>query len=379
MQATRSDELYVLIPVLFLALELSRKTWRLGFSDGRRRRQVRVAGGDVVGVMAAIESARKHFKLPAGARVVSCYEAGRDGFWVDRALRERGVDNQVVDSSSIEVSRQARRAKTDRVDCDKLLDLLMRWWGGESRALSVVRVPSAEAEDLRELHRSRGHAKQQRTRERNRLLGLLVKQGIAIERIAQAAPAQLKTRRTGDGRVLGPDTLADLERVWESYQHFDAQVRAIEAEQVRRVKTLAAAGHGPFAMTELLMQLKSVGIQSAWTLVMELFGWRSFKNRRELAASVGLTPTPYNSGNSVRDQGVSKSGNRRVRALMIELAWLWLRWQPDSALSRWYTQKFVGSQRSRKVGIVALARKLLIDLWRFTKDGVVPEGALLRA
>lgn len=379
MQATRNDELYVLIPVMFLALELSKKTWRLGLSDGIRRRQVQVTGGDIGGVLAAIAQARAKWKLPPCTRVVSCYEAGREGFWIHRALRELGIENEVVDSSSIEVSRQARRTKTDRVDCDKLLDLLIRWWDGERKALSVVRVPSPEAEDLRELHRSRGHAKQQRTREKNRLIGLLVKQGIAIKRIAEAAPAQLKVRRTGDGRLLGPETLADLERVWDSYQHFDAQVRAIEAEQVQRIKTLAAAGHGPFAMTQLLMQLKSVGIQSAWTLVMEIFGWRSFKNRRELAASVGLTPTPYNSGASVRDQGVSKSGNRRVRALLIELAWLWRRWQPDSALTRWYEQKFAGSQRGRKVGIVALARKLLIALWRFTQTGEVPEGALMRA
>ncbi len=379
MQATRNEALYAGTPRLFMSLELSKKTWRLGLSDGARRRQVRVDGGDIAGVMAAIAAARKRFGLPEDAPVLSCYEAGRDGFWLHRALQAEGVDNQVVDSSSIEVSRRARRSKTDRVDCEKLLSLLMRWAGGERQALSVVRVPDEQAEDLRELHRSLASALKDRTRQKNRLFGLLAKHGIAIESIREAAPEALAQRRTGDGRVLGPMALAALTQTWAAYRHFDAAVRALDAEQKRLLKELAAEGHGPFALIELLMQLKSVGIKSAWVLVMEVFGWRSFPNRRELAASVGLTPTPYNSGNSVRDQGISKSGNRHVRSLMIELSWMWLRWQPGSALSLWYRDKFTGAGRARKVGIVGLARKLLIALWRFTREGLVPEGALLKA
>lgn len=379
MQATRNETVYANVPRLYLALELSKKTWRLGFSDGRRRRQVRVSGGDIGAVMAAIAEARKRFALPEDTPVLSCYEAGREGFWIDRALRAQGIESLVVDSSSIEVSRRARRTKTDRVDCEKLLQLLMRWAGGEKQALAVVRVPSAEAEDLREVHRARQSALQQRTKQKNRLVGLLAKHGISIESIKEASPAALAKRRTGDGQLLGAMTLQSLAQAWEAHQHFDAAVRAIEAEQNRYLKEQAEAGQGPLALVHLLMQLKSVGIQSAWTLVMEVFGWRSFRNRRELAASVGLTPTPYNSGSSVRDQGISKSGNHRVRGLMVELAWLWLRWQPGSDLSRWYRERFAGAGgRARKVGIVALARKLLIALWRFTREGVVPEGALLR-
>lgn len=379
MQATRNSGVYSTVPVLFMALELSEKTWRLGFGDGSRTRQVKVAASDLAAVSEAIAKTKARWKLAETLRVVSCYEAGREGFWLHRALVARGIESQVVDSSSIEVKRQARRAKTDRVDCAQLLLLLMRWWHGDHRALAIARVPSVEAEDLRWLERAREHAQRQRTREKNRLGGLLATQGIRIEKFAQAAPTPLKARRSGDGRPLGVGFLVELERSWHSYQHFDAQVRKIEAEQRQRIKQFSAQGHGPYALMSLLMQLKSVGVQSAWTLVMEVLGWRQFNNRRELAGSVGLTPTPYRSGTIVREQGISKAGNRRVRRLLIELAWLWLRWQPDSALSRWYTAKFAGSQRGRKVGIVALARKLLIALWRFTTEGTVPEGALLRA
>jgi transposase len=379
MQAARNEGVYEKAPVLFVALELSSKSWVVQFGDGRRRRRIKIAAGDLCALGLAIEGTRSRWHLDPRVRVISCYEAGRDGFWIHRALLAMGLENHVVESSSIEVDRRARRVKTDRVDAEKLLQSLMEWHAGNKRKLSVVRVPSVEAEDLRMLHRHREHAKQQRTRESNRIRSLLATQGIAIERISDAAPERLRDRRSGDGRALGEEFKASLAAAWASYRHFNDQVRALEAEQLKRVRERASAGESPYVLMQLLMQLKSIGLHSAWPLVMELFGWRKFANRREIASCVGLTPMPYQSGASQREQGISKAGSRRLRALLVELSWMWLRLQPDSELSRWFRERFGSGQRSRKVGIVALARKLLIALWRLTLTGEIPAGARLRA
>ena len=376
MSATLQSECYENEAVLYMALELSNRKWRVGFGDGRRRRQVTVEAGDLAGLQAEIERAREKLKLAAGCRVVSCYEAGRDGFWLHRWLEESaGVENVVVDAASIEVNRRARRAKTDRLDVESLLRQLVRYVGGERQVWRVVRVPSREAEDALRLHRERERLVKERTAHRNRLRSLLVTQGVRLK-LDRTFEAQLRAVRLWDGRPLGGDLLAELEREWARLKQVEAQIEVIEAALKRRV---ASAEPGdPWWLVGQLTQLRGVGWHSAVVLVMELFGWRRFRNRRELGALTGLAPSPYASGDSARELGISKAGNRRVRRVLIELGWSWLRYQAGSELSRWFQARW-GSQgkRSRRVGIVALARKLVIALWRYLETAALPVGAVL--
>lgn len=367
--------------VLYLALELSDKRWKLGFSEGSRVRVVSIAAGDWAGLHAQMDKARAKFKLAAGVRVVSCYEAGRDGFWIHRDLVHEGVDNVVVDPASIEVNRHRRRAKTDRLDVRALLRQLMRYAGGEGEALHVVRVPSVAEEDRRRLHRERERLIKERGAHASRIDSLLITHGVRL-RLNQHFAEALQTARGGAyGYALGEDLLAELGREYERYRLADDQIKGLEAEQRRRVQALVAGecADADLAAVAQLMQLKAVGWQSAWLLVQEFFGWRRFANAKQVGACAGLTPTPYDSGDSRREQGVSKAGNRRVRTLMVELAWLWLRYQPDSALSRWFRARVGGAgKRARRIAIVALARKLLVALWRYLEHGVMPAGAVLK-
>jgi transposase len=300
---------------------------------------------------------------------VSCYEAGRDGFWLHRQLTELGIDNQVVDAASIEVARRARRAKTDRLDAQALLEKLMRYERGERRVWRLVRVPDPQWEDLRQLHREREQLRKDRNRARNRLTSKLVAQGVRL-RPGKGFLERLEAVRLFDGRRLPVHLKAGLVREWERLALIEEQLRAVE----REIRTLIDEHEGLRAV-RALMALPGVGPIGAWTLVVELFGWRAIANRRELAGLAGLVPSPYNSGAMERDQGISKAGNRRVRALLIQLAWLWLRYQPGSKHSRWFQERFGGgSKRQRRIGIVGLARRLVIELWRFAENGVVSEG-----
>ena len=378
MQATR-NEVYATTTVLLMALELSHKTWKLAFTDGSRRRVRTVPARSVEAVMAEIALTLAKWGLAGDTKLRSCYEAGRDGFWIHRALLTQGIDNLVIDSSSIEVSRRARRAKSDRVDAEKLLDLLSRFHGGERRALRPVRVPDEIEEDLRRLQRERTHLLGVRTRESNRIKSLLALHGIVLGKINSVSSEKIEHLRDWRNHALEPNLRAELERSHERYRQADQQIKLLEETQAQRLRAAASSGHGPYALMHLLLGLRGVGVQSAWQLVHELFGWRTFDNRRELGACVGLTPTPFQSGNLKHEQGISKSGNGRIRALLIELAWSWLRHQPDSELSCWFQRRFGSGARNRKVGIVALARRLVIELWRMTKTGVVPTGALLKA
>lgn len=377
MQAAR-DEVYGKGMVLLMALELSNTSWKLAFTDGTSRRQRTVPARSIDAVMAEISVVLEKWGLPEKTRIRSCYEAGRDGFWVHRALLARGIENLVIDSSSIEVSRRARRAKSDRIDAEKLRDLLSRFHAGERRALRVVRVPSETEEDLRRLHRERGHLLGVRTRESNRMKGLLALHGIVIERLVRVSATKIGQLRDWQGHPLEPNLRAELERSYERYQQANEQIKLLEDTQLERLRTAAGDGKGAYELMQLLLGLKGVGIHSAWQLVYELFGWRKFNNRRELGACVGLTPTSFESGSIRHEQGIGKTGNGRIRALLIELAWSWLRYQPQSELSRWYEARFGSGQRSRKVGIVALARRLIIELWRMTKTGVMPAGAQMK-
>ena len=304
----------------------------------------------------------------------SCYEAGRDGFWIHRYLLEQGINNVVIDSASIEVNRRKRQVKTDSVDVQAMLRLLMRYWGGESKVMSILRVPSVEDEDQRRLNRERGRLIKERGAHSARLKSLLVAHGVRLE-INKGFLKQLSQQKSACGYELGEELKAELEREYERFRLVSEQTKLLEDTQKRRVKS---ADKGSLHQIQQLMRLKGVGWQSSWILVMEFFAWRDFNNRKEVGACAGLTPTPYSSGDSEREQGISKAGNRRVRSLMVELSWLWLRYQPKSALSSWFEKRYAhGGKRMRRIGIVAVARKLLIAIWRYLKDGLIPEGAII--
>ena len=377
-QATLQGNDTAVTAVLYMALELSKSKWKVGFEHNGRRRRVSVEGGNLAELAAALGEAKAKFKLPETVAVRSCYEAGRDGFWLHRWLASVGVANLVVDPASIEVNRRARRVKTDAVDLEMLLARLIAHHRGEP-VWKVVRVPDPQAEAARHLHRERERLQAERTREVNRLKGLLFAQGIRLKsfRLTDWA-TRVEGLRLHDGQALPGDLKADLERAGERLTLLDQQLKTIESEQARRLRE--APAEGALAKVRQLCALKGLGPTGSWVLVMEFFGWRAFQNGKEVGALAGLTATPYASGASAREQGISKAGNRRVRALMVELAWLWLRYQADSALSRWFGERFgANGKRHRRIGIVALARKLLVALWRYLETGEPPAGARLKA
>jgi len=365
-------------PALFLAFELSANQWKLGFTTGvaQRPRERNVPARHIEAVWEEIRKAKERFGLPADAPVISCYEAGRDGFWLHRWLVTQGVANCVVDSSSIEVNRRHRRAKTDRLDVQKLLTMLLRHVAGERKVWRIVRVPSVEEEDRRQLHRALTTAKRDRTRVINRIKGLLASHGLVMPP-GRDFPQQLEHLRLWDGTPLPAGLRHRLNQEWEHVVALAQRIAQLEAE---RRAVLQTAEDAVTKKVQQLLMLKGIGINSAWLFVMEFFGWRAFHNRKEVGALSGLTPTPYASGNTAYEQGIAKAGNAHIRAMAIEIAWGWLRFQPQSALTQWYQQRFGhGSSRLRRIGIVALARKLLIALWRFIETGVLPDGAALKA
>jgi transposase len=365
--------------VLYVALELGKAKWKVGstIGMGQKPREVTIRGGDREGLRQEIGRAKQRFGLSQSVQVVSCYEAGPDGFWLHRFLLHIGVNNHVVDSSSIEVNRRARRAKTDRLDVRKLLAMLLRYRWGEKKVWSVVHAPSVEEEDRRQLHRELMSLKTERTRQINRIKGLLTSQGILLASCGKGFLARLKDIRLWDGSPLGKGIVEHLTHEYDRLEIIRLQIKKLLAEREERVRS---SKEQSIQKVKKLMTLRGVGLDSAWLYTMELFGWRKIKNRRELAALSGLVPTPYQSGESSREQGISKHGVRYVRAYAVELAWNWLRLQPNSDLSLWYTKRFAyGGRRMRKIGIVALARKLLIALWRYVEMDLVPQAAQLKA
>jgi len=341
----------------------------------QKPRERNVTARDQERVLDEIAQAKRRLGLPETAPVVSCYEAGRDGFWLHRFLEAHGIPNQVVDSSAIEVSRRQRRAKSDGLDVRKLLSLLIRYHEGERQVWQVVNVPSVEAEDHRHLHRDLETLKQERGDTTRRIKGLLSSQGLRVKSLTQL-PEQLDALRLWDGSPIPPGLRQRVLRVYAHHQFLSEQIAAVEAERRTRLQTSTETS---IDQVRQLMMLKGIGINGSWWLVMEFFGWREFKNRREVGGLAGLTPTPYQSGESVREQGITKSGNRHVRWMITELAWSWLRFQPDRALSVGFRERFGdGGKRLRRIGMVAVARKLLMALWRFLKTGALPEGAVLK-
>ena len=364
-------------PTLSLAFELGKNTWKLGFTIGvaQQPRERTIPAGDVARLQQEIARAKQRFGLPEDARIVSCYEAGRDGFWLHRYLVAHNVQNHVIDSASIEVNRRQRRAKTDRLDVRKLLTMLLRHMAGERKVWSVVRVPSIEEEDRRQLHREMTTAKQDRTRVINRIQGLLAGHGVQLA-LQGDVDAQLEQVHQWDGSPLPPALLSRLKRAWQQVGFLTTHIQTLEAQ---RRAVLRRREDAVIAQVRQLFTLRGIGVNSAWLYVMEFFAWRDFQTPKQVGALAGLTPTPSQSGESRRELGIAKAGNRHMRAMAIEIAWAWRRFQPASALSQWYERRFGhGSARLRKIGIVALARKLLIALWRFLKTGVLPEGAVLK-
>jgi transposase len=376
--ATRNPQDTPTEGILFVAFELSEKTWKLGFTTGhgQKPRERTVSARQQERVLDEIAQAKRRMGLPESAAVVSCYEAGREGFWLHRFLQGHGITNHVVDSSSIEVNRRRRRAKSDGLDVRKLLSMLMRYHHGERQVWQVVKVPSVAAEDHRHLHRDLETLKQERASTTTRIQGLLSSQGLRVTSLTKL-PEQLDALRLWDGSPLPPGLRRRVLRVYAHHTFLSAQIAEVEAE--RRAQ-LQASTDTRIDKVRQLMQLKGIGINGAWLLVREFFGWRAFKNRREVGGLAGFTPTPYQSGESAREQGITKAGNRHVRWMTTELAWSWLRFQPESALSVWFRERFgAGGKRLRRIGIVAVARKLLIALWRFLETGVLPVGAVLKA
>jgi transposase len=359
---------------LYLAFDLGWSGWNLAFTTGvaQKPRLRTIRARDLPALELEITRAKDRFKLPADTVVISCYEAGRDGFWLHRYLLSKGVQSLIVDAASIEVNRRKRRAKSDRLDAASLVVMLIRWHLGERKLWSIVQAPSPEAEDLRQLHRELIGLKNERTEHINRIKGLMASIGLALA-VDRRLPERLDGLRQWDEKPLPADLRSRIIREYDRWLLVESQICSLEAEQRRQVRDDATPG---VETIRQLFGLKGVGLQGAWLLEREFFGWRSIRNRRQVASLAGLTPTPYGSGDMEREQGISKAGNKRLRWLMVELAWGWLQYQPNSALSRWYQRRFAeGSARMRKVGIVALARKLLVALWKYVSRGEVPEGA----
>jgi transposase len=362
---------------LYVALELGWTKWKLAMSTGlgQKPRLRTIAARDLGQLRAELARAKQRFGLAGDCAVLTCYEAGRDGFWLHRFLSSEGIENLVVDPGSIDRPSRRRRRKTDRLDAEKLVRLLLRYWEGEREVWSVVSVPSPEEEDQRHLHRELLTLKKERTRQINRMKGLLAGQGLRLDPMASGFAGELEAARLWDGSAVGEALRLRLQGEHERLCFIRDQVRELEIERRRLLQESTAR---PIDQVKTLLRLKGIGIESSWLFVMEVFAWREFRNRREAGSLIGLTPTPYNSGAMDTELGISKAGNRRVRALLIEIAWGWLRFQPQSKLTKWYRERFGdGGSRQRRIGIVAVARRLFVDLWRFVDQGIIPEGAIL--
>jgi transposase len=368
---------------IFVAIELSQKSWlvTLHSPDKGKMSRHRLEGGDHAGLLALIGRERDRAARALGAvpAVVSCYEAGYDGFWLHRLLLAAGITNYVFDPASIAVDQRARRVKTDRIDGEKMLRTLMAYLRGEPRVVRIVRVPAPEQEDARRASRERGRLVKEQTAHTTRIKALLRLMGMAVGNPRRRDwLSWLSAQRDWQGQAVPPRMLAEIK-----YEH--ARLMLVREQLEGLAQASAQADPAPAATqmaerSELLLRLKCLGPAFATTLASEVF-YKDFRNRREVASYFGLTPSPWQSGGTDRDQGISKAGNPRARCAAIELSWLWLRHQPESALTRWFRSRTHNnaSKRNKRVAVVALARKLMVALWRYLTTGLVPEGALLKA
>jgi transposase len=364
------------------AIELSKQSWLIGFITPLSTRIGRriLSGGDWKGLLKLIDEVRARVSREIGrtVEVVSCYEAGYDGFWLHRQLEAQGVRNCVIDPASLQVDRRVRRVKTDRIDTERLLRSLMAYLRGEPKVWSVVRVPSVAEEDARRLHRERDRLVSERVQHVNRIKGLCALQGIYdYNPLHPQAMTRLEPLRTAQGSALPPRLKSEIKRELHRLKLVVEMIATLEAERDAIVEDVTST-HVNAEKIRSLHKLKAIGPEFAAVLVGEIFH-RDFNNRRQLASYVGYAPSPFQSGSVAHDQGISKAGNRKGRTTGIELAWLWLRYQPDSDLSIWFRTR-VGTVkgRIRRITIVALARKLLVALWRYLETGLVPRGAVLK-
>ncbi len=363
------------------ALELSKTTWVCAFSAPGDGNVVvhKIKAGEVDRLIGFLDSskAKAEHQLGRPLQNALCYEIGYDGFWLARILIARGIRTVVFDPASFLMPRRGRRAKTDRLDAEGMTRTLRAWLGGDREVARDVQVPSVEQEDAKRIERERKYLVEERTSIVGRIKGLLALHGIWLssKRISRNLNERLDTLRTGDGRPLAPFLRRDIERMLRHYEFVCQQIAEVVAD---RSRALAEDRFPQAEKVRHLATLGAVGETTATILVAEVYH-RSFETRRHVASFVGLAPSPYNSGDTDRDRGISKAGTKLARQTLVELAWFWLRYQPNSQLSRWWHERFGDKgMRGRKVGIVALARKLAIALWRFVEQGVIPEGATLK-
>jgi transposase len=366
---------------IFVAIELSQKTWlvTLHSPDKDKISRHKLEGGDHAGLLGLINRVRDRAARALGAvpAVASCYEAGYDGFWLHRLLMAAGITNYVIDPSSIAVEQRARRVKTDRIDGEKILRTLMAYLRGEPRVARMVRVPTPEQEDARRATRERHRLVKEQTAHTNRIKGLLRLHGFAVGNPRRRDwLTGLAQQRDCQGQAVPPRILTEIENEHARLMLVRKQLDAIERAPAAADPTPAAAEMT--RRSEQLLRLKSLGPAFSTTLTQEVF-YKDFSNRREVGSYFGLAPSPWQSGGTDRDQGISKAGNPRARCAAVELSWLWLRHQPDSELSQWFRQRTLNaSKRTKRIAIVALARKLMVALWRYLTTGLVPAGALLK-
>lgn len=373
MTATTCSVVSVNEPTLYVAFELGKKDWKLAMTSGFGMEPWlrTVPSGDIGAVTRVLRDGRRRYALPEDARVMSCYEAGRDGFWIHRALLALGIANRVVDSASIEVNRRARRAKTDRLDALKLVRMLVRVCYGEGRVWSEVRVPTVADEAARQVSRERTALTQDQTRLVNQMRGWLATWGATLP--SRRRGPWWTTVRDWAGAALPPAVQARLARAEVRLAGLETHIEELNAQQYKAVTAAA-----PATPLRQLVRLKGVATTSASVLLDEGLVWRAFRHRRQIGGLLGFAPTPYESGDSQREQGISRAGNARLQAISLQLAWNWVRWQPQSALTQWYQAQFGKGKRARRIGIVAVARKLVIALWRYVTTGAVPAGAILK-
>lgn len=367
---------------LVVALELSGKSWEIGavVPGVSRRPRRRLLARDMPGLLAALERWRSEAAASGRAvgRVVLTYEAGRDGFWIARYLVARGIEVHVMHPASIPVPRRRRWAKTDRIDLDMLLRTLLAWLRGEPRVCSMARIPSEAEEEMRRPGRERERLVAERLELENRIESLLCLHGVAGFRPRlKKAMERLEALRGFAGAPLPEKTMAELRRLMARHRLASEQIKEIEAER-DQVLTVARPERAE-RMIQLLVRIVGLGVETATLLVREIL-CRSFRDRRAVASYAGLNGTPFQSGGMEREQGIDRNGNARVRRIIVQLAWRWIRFQPESALSRWFAERTGGAKgRIRKIMIVALARKLLIALWRYVETGQMPAGARIAA
>lgn len=368
--------------IIHIAIELSVSSWLVAVRTpgSEKARLHRIEGGDSAALLALISAVRARESAKSGQTsigVACCFEAGRDGFWLHRLLTAHGVDAYVLEPTSILVNRRARRAKTDRLDAEGMLRVLAAWLGGDRQVCSIVRVPTPEEEDAKRPHRERERLVHEKQRIENTIEALLFTQGIRGRPSLRSWERDVEALQTADGRPLPPLLRAEIDRLRRRLVLALEQIREVEAE--RTARQAVASDDRIVQKISALQRVRGIGENFSAVLVREVL-YRPFANRRQLASYVGIAPMPYQSGGMDRDRHIGRAGNPRARTTLIQLAWLWLRYQPGSALAAWFRERVGTLQgRTRRIAIVAMARKLLIALWRYVETGLLPDGVEIRA